>query len=100
MNTQKEITAWANETFGESTVWYLYQRLYMEHDEFSCAIGENPNEDKLQVVDELADLYIVGVQIAEKLGIDLMERVSEKMEKNKARKWAKDPEDGMWKHVK
>ena len=76
---QKTICEWASQVFGDkaNNTNVYKEKLKEEVDEFLSS--QNP--------DELADIYIVIVQLANILNSDLQTLVNDKMKINRERKW-------------
>lgn len=76
---QKTICEWASQVFGDKSnnIDVYREKLKEEIDEFLSS--QNP--------DELADIYIVVVQLANILNSDLQTLVNGKMKINRERKW-------------
>lgn len=76
---QKTICEWASQVFGDkaNNINVYKEKLKEEIEEF--LLSQNP--------DELADIYIVIVQLANILNSDLQTLVNDKMKINRERKW-------------
>lgn len=76
---QKTICEWAKDVFGDKSnnIDVYKEKLKEEINEFF--LSQNP--------DELADIYIVTVQLANILNSDLQTLVNDKMKINRERKW-------------
>lgn len=76
---QKTICEWAKGVFGDkaNNINVYKEKLKEEIEEFF--LSQNP--------DELADIYIVIVQLANILNSDLQTLVNDKMKINRERKW-------------
>lgn len=93
--TQKEITAWSQEQFGNPPVGAVANRMGKEIREFYTAL-EAGDLDAARA--EVPDIEIMLRQCAELLDVDLDKAVDEKMDINKARTWARTA-DGDYQHV-
>lgn len=110
METQKTITDWSRENFGHQSPLTIALRMNVEQAELLNALGSYDREsngicsaedlDKLHehAADEVADVGVMLLQVAETLGIDLMARIDRKMVKNRARSWGRGA-DGTFQHV-
>lgn len=58
-------------------------------------LAEDPSDGE-----EMADCFILLMNLAEMHGHDLMTEAQKKMDKNRARKWGKPDERGVCHHVK
>jgi NTP pyrophosphatase (non-canonical NTP hydrolase) len=83
---QRQITKWAMTTFGPpDSIEVIVDRAGDEFDEMVIEI-DSENYDK--VPGELADIMIMLMQVAEHLGVDLLEEVDKKMDINSTRTWS------------
>lgn len=118
METQETITAWSRENFGSQSPLTIALRMNVEVAELLNALGsyeraaaeptsgaddrEVLSDARLELrekaADEVADVGVMLLQVAEVLGVDLMERIERKMVKNRARQWARGA-DGTFQHV-
>lgn len=105
--TPETITAWADDTFGPTHPAAIARRMRFEVQELLDAwevVGDVPvNELSPEVLTDLqgecGDIYIMLVQVARKLGMDLREAATLKMQVNRGRRWARDPISGTIRHV-
>lgn len=94
--TQKTIAAWGEATFGPAANPFdLVARAQQELSELADAVKQ---QDSREAAMETADVMILLYRLAEDLGYDLDQSVSEKMAINRARKWVRAG-DGTGKHV-
>lgn len=118
METQKTITDWSRENFGHQSPLSIALRMNVEVSELLNALGSHEkiqggnirDSDDLETLavererlrehaaDEVADVGVMLLQVAEVLGVDLMEAVNRKMVKNRARQWGRAA-DGTFQHV-
>ena len=89
--TQKSICAWANETFGPTTLDAAINRCVTEMEEFDKATPD-------QLANEAADVVITLYRVAQEAGFDLLEAVDLKMRINRGRTWTKNG-DGTGQHT-
>ena len=84
--TQRAITRWAVDTFGEPESYgKILSRASEELEEAILSYYDGVPGAK--VAEELADTYIVLCQVAEHLGYDLLDEVQAKMQVNSNRTW-------------
>lgn len=94
--TQKTIAAWGETTFGPAAnPLDLVTRAQQELNELADAVKQ---QDRQEAAMETADVMILLYRLAEDLGYDLNQSVSEKMAINRARKWVRAG-DGTGKHI-
>lgn len=93
--TQVSITGWSTQTFGNRTALATAVRMNKEVAELLSAL-ENGEDDVARK--EVADVAIVLMQVAQRLGIDLDTEVQKKMDINEKRTWRK-MEDGSFQHA-
>lgn len=118
METQKTITDWSREHFGYQSPLTIALRMNVETAELLNALGSHErvqggpimDSDDLEALaaerdrlrehaaDEVADVGVMLLQVAEVLGVDLLARIDRKMAKNRARQWEKTA-DGTFQHV-
>lgn len=94
------ITAWQNNTFGETTPLSVAKHLRKEVDELIEALERG---DKVNTEEELSDVQILLWNEAKKLGMDFYElsaNVRKKHTKNLKRRWLKPDADGCVHHEK
>lgn len=113
---QKEVGEWADETFkhDDYSLYSLFLHLGKEIKELGIAIAdfmgqalqnlkELPNRpkqlDRQKLNNELADCFILLLNIAHICNIDLLDESRKKMERNRKRKWRKPDKDGVIEHV-
>lgn len=99
--TQESICEWAYETFGiPDSINPIVEKLMEEVDELgndTLVYKSDNTESKVAIAFECADIYIMLVQLCNKLGFDLHKVVDEKMEINRMRSW-RIHGDGTGKH--
>jgi NTP pyrophosphatase (non-canonical NTP hydrolase) len=84
--TQETISKWAEETFGPAgSNFSVAARANQEMAELLTALASDDNHPK--AVEEMADIVIVMMRGAERLGLDLMAEIDRKMAINRARSW-------------
>jgi NTP pyrophosphatase (non-canonical NTP hydrolase) len=111
METQKSITEWSREQFGYQSPLSIALRMNVEVGELLNVLGNraaaieqgNYTKDTMDELlrhgqDEVADVGVMLLQVAEGLGIDLLEAVTQKMGRNRKRSWAQKS-DGSFQHV-
>lgn len=87
---QLEITEWASKTFPGQTPASKAKHLHNEAGE----LMDDPADGE-----EMADILILLLNLAEMGGINLLAEVQKKMVKNRARQWNAPDEHGVCKHV-
>ncbi|MBB76579.1 MAG: hypothetical protein CMJ75_18900 [Planctomycetaceae bacterium] len=105
--TQRSITDWSRETFGETKDPRLvFDRLDEEFDELRYEVrkaGEasDRGEDFIDddIASEVADVGILLYQVAHSYGIDVHEAIDAKMKINRRRKWKTTGVAGIGQHV-
>lgn len=85
------IIEWADQVFPDRTITNAIQKMVLEEIPEYLMNQRDPME--------LADLGILLYDIANLAGVDLDSAMREKMEINKNREWAINPETGLMKHV-
>jgi NTP pyrophosphatase (non-canonical NTP hydrolase) len=87
--SQKSISAWAEQTFGPSgSNIRVAVRAQEELTELLRALSVDDEHPK--AAEEVADVVIVLQRLATRLGIDLWQEVERKMTVNRARVWKVD----------
>lgn len=92
---QQTITEWSTKMFGERSHLSTAVRANKEMAELLSALENGELEVACK---EVADVVIILMQVAERLGIDLNYAVQYKMDVNEKRQWEKK-EDGSYGHV-
>ena len=94
---QQKVLKFSEDRFGEQSAMDIAVRGNKEMSELLSSLcnGLVSNKD---VAFECADIVIFMMQIAEKVGYDLLETVDEKMDINEGRKWKRNA-DGSFQHV-
>lgn len=95
-----DITAWQNETFGQSNAMAKANHLAAEVIELITAIKR---DDELNAAEEIADCIILLFGTASKLGLthaDVCRAVDTKMQTNKKRTWGTPDQFGVVNHIK
>ena len=99
---QALIGAWGDETFPapQSNYKTVLAHLIAETEELRtmCALIALCEYVPQGVVEEIADVAILTMQLAHRLGIDLALAVAAKHETNLTRTWTYDPEAGFSRH--
>ena len=88
-----QIQEWGLETFPEATAQSVLLHLQEEIGELWAEVDQGT-----PVNEELADCFILLIQLARQLDLDVYEEVHKKFEINKTRTWEK-VDAGFWKHV-
>lgn len=99
---QALIGAWGDETFPDATPSTVFAHLQDEVTELERSLlfrATMLGRPQTQIPDELADVSILTMQLAHRLGIDLATAVEEKHARNLTRTWVKDEEAGYWRHA-
>lgn len=97
METQETISAWGRKTFGEPDALAIGARMNCEVAELLVALRNVRDTDqgpeallcREEAVKECGDVYIMLVQVADALGVDLQAVVEAKMMVNRDRTWGK-----------
>jgi NTP pyrophosphatase (non-canonical NTP hydrolase) len=98
LNDQKEISSWAENTFGEaSSNARVAARANEEMAELLRALTSDDNHPK--AAEEVADIVIVLCRLAQRMGFDIESEIDRKMEINRKRQWNVD-KDGHGYHVR
>lgn len=87
---QKDIVRWADRTFPNRTVDDILRKLEEERKELL---------DGMITGDEYADIFILVMDLAAQHGIDVQKALVDKLEINRKRQWALNPETGTMQHV-
>ena len=96
--TQATITEWIETTFGSAgSNARVVARANEEMAEILRAVTIDDNHP--QIVEEIADVFIVLYRVATRLGVDIHEEIDRKMAVNRTRKWTLDG-SGCGYHVK
>lgn len=99
--TQKEITDWAVNQFGEpEDNINLIERASLEFDELSMAAhyAKQGIDTYEKAASEVADVVIILSQYLENIGLNLQDEINKKMKINSMRTWSKTG-DGVGQHV-
>ena len=97
METQKTVSQWSEDTFGEvGSNIRVAARANEEMAELLRALSQNDNHP--MAGEEVADVVIVLYRLATRMGIDLHAEIDRKMAVNRTRKWDADSGIG-WKHT-
>lgn len=87
--TQLSISEWANDTFGPvGSNARVAARANEEMAELLRALTVDDTNPK--AAEEIADIVIVLYRLAWRLGVDLHQKIDEKMAINRRRNWARD----------
>lgn len=87
---QKEVTAWASATFPGQTPKSKADHLLDEAGE----LNDDPSDGE-----EMADILILLLNLAEMHRLDLFAEAEKKMKKNRARTWGKPDARGVVRHT-
>lgn len=90
LELQKEISAWASETFKEQNISSKMKHLMSEVHE----LNDDPTDGE-----EMADCFILLANLAEMSGHNLYDQVIRKMEINRQRTWSEPDEHGVCHHI-
>lgn len=88
---QREVSEWAQSTFPHQTPASKMAHLVDEVNE----LKDDPTDGE-----EMADCFILLLNLAHMHGYDLMEQAQRKMVKNRAREWGKPDARGVCHHIK
>lgn len=89
LESQASISQWADETFGPAgSNVRVAARANEEMAELIRALAVNENHPK--AAEEMADVVIIFMRLATRLGVDLLEQVEAKMKINRRRQWQLD----------
>ena len=91
------IHEWANATFPARTDYGALQKLVME--EIPELIIHKKMVGTADIGTELADCFILLLDLAVMWNVNLPEAIREKMEINERRMWKKNPDANTWDHV-
>jgi NTP pyrophosphatase (non-canonical NTP hydrolase) len=94
--TQRTISDWASETFGNPTPEIAIQRMLKECKELENKLSNGASYDDL--ADELADVFITGYKAFDVLGYQAHACIDHKMQINRGRRW-KCNGDGTGQHI-
>lgn len=87
---QREVSQWAQATFPHQTPHSKMCHLEKEIKEL---------REDLNDTEEMADCFILLLNLCEMAGGDLFEAAKRKMEKNRKRKWGTPDADGVCHHI-
>ena len=94
---QSQVLAFAEDRFGVNSALAIAVRGNKEMSELLSALSNN-TVSNYDIAMECADIVIFMMQIAEKMGYDLLFLVDTKMDINENRKWERAA-DGSFQHV-
>jgi NTP pyrophosphatase (non-canonical NTP hydrolase) len=94
---QRVIGEWSRRTFPQSTIDSTIRHLWTEMVELDRAFTSGKDENCRE---EVADLFILLVQLCNRAGIDLQQAVRQKHEENLNRQWDAPDEYGVVYHTK
>ena len=105
METQKSIGDWQSKTFPNVSLYSSVVRMLQEAHELvglfwidrDHALQHPQMPPTAKIANEIADVYITLVGVAEKAGINIEQAVNDKMKVNRQRKW-KIGKDGCGQH--
>lgn len=86
---QKQIATWAEVAFPHQTARSKFIHLRKEIEELGADLSDG---------EEMADCFILLLNLAEKAGVDLMAKALWKMDINRTRKWGAPDADGVSHH--
>jgi NTP pyrophosphatase (non-canonical NTP hydrolase) len=95
LKLQRSVADWAENTFPQRNIMGAINKLTLE--EIPELVKELPNPDG-DHGGELADCFILLLDIADMLGIDAGQATLKKLEENRARNWNVNPMTGFFKH--
>lgn len=96
--TQYTIGKWALDTFGEPAS--NLRIAIRANEEMAELLRElSLNEDSVKAASEVADIFIVLYQVANRMDFDVHAEIDRKMQVNRARKWELDG-SGHGRHIK
>lgn len=113
---QDEVGEWGNETFkhDDFSLYSLWHHLEKEVKELAQAIAdfkvpalnnierlpEKPKQlDRTRINDELADCFILLLDMAHVINTDILDEARKKLEINRQRTWGEPDEHGVIEHV-
>ena len=97
--TQNSVSAWAEETFGPvSSNARVAARANEEMAELLRVLTRD-DEALDQVADECADVVIVLMRLADRMGFGLQDAIDQKMAVNRGRTWGRDGSGHGYHHV-
>ncbi len=112
IDLQKNIGAWMDSFDPPMTVPELklklrgeMEELLEEFDRYDVLVKESGFSEDIalrsleNIKDEMADVNILLMAVADRVGFSLESQARQKMRKNFGRRWRKKP-DGTWQHVK
>src|SRR5215218_7071304 len=92
---QREVNEWGDETFPDATTASCSRHLVEEAKELRwLAINQAVNVfpfDADAIGEEIADVMMLAMQVAGRLGLQVDELIEAKMQKNRTRSWEFDP---------
>lgn len=94
---QDEITRWAQERFPHRTDFHAIYKLVVE--EVPELMVHKKEKGVATIGTELADCFILLLDLASMWEVDIAQAIHEKMQTNYSREWNKD-ENGIMQHVK
>ena len=98
---QDEIGAWGDATFPNGDRYGVVSHFREEVREFLDVADSIPNNPQYDEAEEAADVFLLLLHFAHKVGFDLETVTERKMAVNRLRTWNTTPEpEGHFKHVK
>lgn len=94
---QAEITRWAEATFPGRTDHAALSKAVLE--EIPELLQHKKEHGTASIGEELADVFILFMDLASIWGVDLPTAIRHKMDKNYRRMWLRDPATGIAQHV-
>lgn len=88
--TQRSISAWADDTFGDAGSHARTAARANEEMAELLATLTNDLRSNEKAIDECADIVIILFRLADRMGFDLLAEVDRKMLINRGRTWKRD----------
>lgn len=96
VDMQRIVGDWQDRTFPEATIYSASRHLRAEVVELIEAI----NIDGEHIVEEIADVQLLLIAVANKAGVDIAGATAVKFAVNQARRWGKPNAEGYTEHVR
>lgn len=96
-NAQRAIHEWANKTFPGRDPVAALTKLVME--EIPELLQHKKQHGTSSIGEELADCFILLLDLAAIWNVDLPVAIRDKMFKNASRQWTQDPSTGFFNHA-
>lgn len=105
---QAEVGQWGAETFPQATIASIHIKMFKEARELVQALGEwqerqmpvKPDVVWPTVMEEIADVILLAMQIAHRKGFSLEDVIKHKLSINKTRQWRGPDSTGVYEHKK